>query len=177
MIGNAVKFTHEGEVLVKVNTTPLETSIQLNTDDDIEKKYVTVHFEVRDTGIGIPTDKMDRLFKSFSQVDSSTARQYGGTGLGLTISKQLCELMGGTMTVKSTVGKGSCFSFSIVAKVLPTLDSEQVSNIVHQLQEKRVLIVDDNATNREILTLQTQSWEMHPVVAQSAYEALGILSC
>ncbi|ESA38979.1 multi-sensor hybrid histidine kinase [Leptolyngbya sp. Heron Island J] len=177
LIGNAVKFTHEGEVLVKVNTTPLETSVQSNTDDDIEKKYVTVHFDVQDTGIGIPADKMDRLFKSFSQVDSSTARQYGGTGLGLTISKQLCELMGGTMTVKSTIGEGSCFSFSIVAEVLPTLASEQVSNLVHQLQDKRVLIVDDNATNREILTLQTQSWKMQPIVAQSAYEALGILSC
>ncbi|NEZ64686.1 response regulator [Leptolyngbyaceae cyanobacterium CCMR0082] len=183
LIGNAVKFTHEGEVLVKVRTTPLQQS----SIEDIELKdishaqgkesLVTLHFDIQDTGIGIPTDKMDRLFKSFSQVDASTTRQYGGTGLGLSISKQLCELMGGKMMVTSVVGEGSCFSFSIVVDALPTLENEQVSDIAHQLKDKRVLIVDDNATNREILTLQTQSWEMQPITAQSAYEALGILSC
>ncbi|MEM9485576.1 MAG: response regulator, partial [Cyanobacteria bacterium P01_F01_bin.116] len=110
------------------------------------------------------------------QVDSSTARKYGGTGLGLAISKQLCELMGGTMSVTSVVGEGSCFSFSIVAKVLQLSESE-IDSIPHQLKGKRVLIVDDNATNRKILTLQTQSWEMQPTAVQSAYEALGMLSC
>ncbi|MBX2865204.1 MAG: response regulator [Leptolyngbyaceae cyanobacterium MAG.088] len=183
LIGNAVKFTHEGEVLVKVRTIPQqESSIQKAVANDIEhetaeKSYVSVHFDIQDTGIGIPADKMDRLFKSFSQVDTSTTRKYGGTGLGLTISKQLCELMGGNMTVTSVVGQGSCFSFSIVAEALPTLDSEQISNIAYQLKDKRVLIVDDNATNREILTLQAKSWKMQPITAQSAYEALGILSC
>ncbi|NEQ53827.1 MAG: response regulator, partial [Leptolyngbya sp. SIO3F4] len=175
LVGNAIKFTHEGEVLVKVRTTPLEAPAA-NTDHSGEKNYVTVHFDVQDTGIGIPADKMGRLFKSFSQVDSSTARKYGGTGLGLAISKQLCELMGGTMSVTSTVGEGSCFSFSIVAEVLPSLETEQ-QVATHQLKGKRVLIVDDNATNREILNLQTQSWDMEPTIAQSAYEALGIISC
>ncbi|MEA5467051.1 response regulator [Leptothoe sp. PORK10 BA2] len=176
LVGNAIKFTHEGEVLVKVSTSPFTPTLPLNREQDIEKDYINVHFEVQDTGIGIPANKMDRLFKSFSQVDSSTARKYGGTGLGLSISKQLCELMGGTMDVTSVLGKGSCFSFSIVAEVLPLSESE-IASVPYQLKGKRVLIVDDNATNRKILTLQTQSWEMQPTVAQSAYEALGILSC
>ncbi|MGD1949041.1 MAG: response regulator [Leptolyngbyaceae cyanobacterium] len=178
LVGNAIKFTHEGEILVKVRTAPLSVSSPAYPKQTIEKdkNYVTVYFDVQDTGIGIPTDKMDRLFKSFSQVDSSTARKYGGTGLGLVISKQLCELMGGAMTVSSVVGEGSCFSFSIVTEVLPSLESEIVSTN-NQLKGKRVLIVDDNATNRKILTLQTQSWEMKSTAAQSAYEALGVLSC
>ncbi|MEM0979636.1 MAG: response regulator [Cyanobacteria bacterium P01_H01_bin.58] len=178
LIGNAVKFTHEGEVVVKVRTKPLKTLLSTNTGKESEtpKEHVNIHFDIQDTGIGIPADKMDRLFASFSQVDSSTSRQYGGTGLGLAISKRLCELMGGTMTVTSEVGVGSCFSFSIVAEALPALKTEQLANAAHQLKGKRVLIVDDNATNREILTLQTQSWEMIPVSAQSAYEAIGILS-
>lgn len=177
LVGNAVKFTHEGEVVVKVYTTPDLPASERKINQNDDKRFINVHFDVRDTGIGIPSDKMDRLFASFSQVDSSTARQYGGTGLGLAISKRLCEMMGGTMTVTSTVGIGSCFSFSIRAKVLPTLETENLQDIAHTLKSKRVLIVDDNATNREILTLQTQSWEMTPMAAQSAYEAIGILSC
>ncbi|MEM9809505.1 MAG: response regulator, partial [Cyanobacteria bacterium P01_D01_bin.56] len=174
LIGNAIKFTHEGEILVKVRTGPIERSSKI--DRPVEKKYVTVHFDVQDTGIGIPADKMDRLFKSFSQVDSSTARKYGGTGLGLAISKQLCELMGGNISATSVVGKGSCFSFSIVAEVLPPSERDRLPNADH-LKGKRVLIVDDNATNCTILTLQTQSWEMQPTAVKSGYEALGILTC
>lgn len=174
LIGNAIKFTYEGEILIKVRTGPVERSSKI--DRPVEKKYVTVHFDVQDTGIGIPADKMDRLFKSFSQVDSSTARKYGGTGLGLAISKQLCELMGGTISVTSVVGKGSCFSFSIVAEVLPPSERDMLPNADH-LRGKRVLIVDDNATNCTILKLQTQSWEMQPTAVQSGYEALGILTC
>ena len=178
LVGNAIKFTHEGEILVKVRTAPVSVDspsyLEQNTEKD--RNYVTVYFDVQDTGIGIPADKMDRLFKSFSQVDSSTARKYGGTGLGLVISKQLCELMGGAMIVSSVVGEGSCFSFSIVAEALPSLESKTVSTN-NQLKGKRALIVDDNATNRKILTLQTQSWEMESTAVQSAYEALGLLSC
>ena len=178
LVGNAIKFTHKGEILVKVHTSPLSVDSPLYPKHAIEtdKKYVTVHFDVQDTGIGIPADKIDRLFKSFSQVDSSTARKYGGTGLGLAISKHLCELMGGTITVTSMVGEGSCFSFSIVAEVLPVLAAETASTVNH-LEGKRILIVDDNATNRKILTLQTQAWAMQPTAVQSAYEALGLLSC
>ena len=177
LVGNAVKFTHKGEVVVKVRTTLQDPPLEKNAEQTTEKQYINIHFDVQDTGIGIPADKMDRLFASFSQVDSSTARQYGGTGLGLAISKRLCEMMGGSMSVTSTVGVGSCFSFSILAEVLPALETEPLKNTVYNLQGKRVLIVDDNATNREILTLQTQSWQMEPTTAQSAYEAIGILSC
>ncbi len=173
LLSNAVKFTQQGEVVVEVHAKSVEAPERL-TDHDC----LTIDFSVQDTGIGIPADKMDRLFKSFSQVDSSTTRQYGGTGLGLAISKKLCELMGGTMTVSSVLGEGSCFSFSIVAQVLPEPDmSMQSLKRNEALSGKRLLIVDDNATNRDILELQTKSWGLVPVAVQSGYEALGILSC
>ncbi|MDV3353199.1 response regulator [Leptothoe sp. LEGE 181152] len=172
LVGNAVKFTHEGEVVVKVHTTPSESDPQSANDE-----FLTIHFLVQDTGIGIPANKVDRLFKSFSQVDSSTTRKYGGTGLGLAISKKLCELMGGAMSVTSVVGEGSCFSFSISVQVFSEQDTPQAPQPNNQLLGKRVLIVDDNATNRDILTLQTKSWGIVPIAAQSGYEALGILSC
>ncbi len=186
LLGNAVKFTHEGEVVVKVRAakepSPEESADQTKQTKRAEAatqdNRIRLYFDVQDTGIGIPEDKMSRLFQSFSQVDSSITRQYGGTGLGLAISKQLSELMGGTMTVESTVGEGSCFSFSIVTEVLPTQESAQPNKAAtHMLAEKRLLIVDDNATNREILTLQAEGWDMVPQAAQSGYEALGILSC
>ncbi|MEM9266982.1 MAG: ATP-binding protein, partial [Cyanobacteria bacterium P01_F01_bin.13] len=153
LVGNAVKFTHQGEVVVKIHNTPLDalpdvskksapTNIIKTSATEITEKqeprpqFVTVHFDVQDTGIGIPENKIHRLFESFSQVDSSTARQYGGTGLGLAISKRLCEMMGGTMTVTSQVGKGSCFSFSMVAEVLPDLETDLLSDITYKLRGK-----------------------------------------
>ena len=120
---------------------------------------------MRDTGIGIPPDRMDRLFQSFSQVDASTTRRYGGTGLGLAISKRLCELMGGTMWVESkgVPGEGSTFHFTIRAQAAPALAQRaHLRGLQPQLAGKRVLIVDDNPTNRRIVTLQTQSWGMIP---------------
>lgn len=172
LISNAVKFTHEGEVIVKIGSSRQQHA----TEPAIQDGKIHIHFDVQDTGIGIPEDKMNRLFQSFSQIDSSITRQYGGTGLGLAISKKLCELMGGNLTVTSTAGKGSCFSFSIEAEVWVANESYPAHGI-HKLTDKRLLIVDDNATNREILTLQTESWNMLPLTAQSGYEALGILSC
>ncbi|MEM6255362.1 MAG: response regulator [Cyanobacteria bacterium P01_D01_bin.156] len=173
LLGNAVKFTHAGEVVVKVHAT--EAEAQGHSTDN---SYTTVHFSVQDTGIGIAEEKMSRLFESFSQADSSITRQYGGTGLGLTISKKLCHLMGGTMTVSSVTGEGSCFSFSIVAQVLPQTEATpQVRANDNAIMGKRLLIVDDNATNRDVVMLQTQSWGMVPVAVQSGYEALGLLSC
>ncbi|MFK8182129.1 MAG: response regulator [Phormidesmis sp.] len=186
LIGNAVKFTHEGEVVVKVSCESMdslapnpETSDSQSAPQNLVSPNHTIgiRFDVRDTGIGIPTDKLNRLFQSFSQVDSSIARQYGGTGLGLAISKKLCELMGGTMTVSSTVGEGSCFSFSIVTQVVSGNADNRTEKSSQQLSGKRLLIVDDNATNREILMRQTESWGMTALSAQSGYEALGILSC
>jgi signal transduction histidine kinase/CheY-like chemotaxis protein/HPt (histidine-containing phosphotransfer) domain-containing protein len=148
LLANAIKFTPAGEVGVTVSARRLEGSRQ------------EVHFAVRDTGIGIPKDRFDRLFKVFSQVDVSTTRRYGGTGLGLAISKRLSELMGGRIWVESEPGKGSTFHVTIVADEVEALeraaDGEQP-----ELAGKRVLIVDDNASNRLLLKLQTERWGMH----------------
>jgi CheY-like chemotaxis protein len=163
LLGNAVKFTDSGEVVL---------TVQPATDD---KRPATVHFSIRDTGIGIPPERIDRLFKAFSQVDASTSRNYGGTGLGLAISRRLCEMMGGDMWVESegVRGKGSTFHFTINApessspKPKPYLLGDQPL-----LAGKRVLIVDDNATNRRILAIQTQKWGMLPKETGSPKEAL-----
>ena len=134
-----------------------------------------LHFTVRDTGIGIPPDRLGMLFQAFTQVDASTSRKYGGTGLGLAISRRLSEMMGGTMWVESAgvPGQGSAFHFTIRAdaapeiRVRPHLAGEQAV-----LRGRRVLIVDDNATNRRILRLQTGSWGMLPRETASPHEAL-----
>jgi PAS domain S-box-containing protein len=135
----------------------------------------SLHFAVRDTGIGIPADRLNRLFQAFSQVDASTTRKYGGTGLGLAVSKRLSELMGGTMWVESegVPGKGSAFHFTIrapeaaEARVRPSLQGE-----APELRDRSVLVVDDNATNRRILSLQMQRWGMQPRSTGSPGEAL-----
>src|SRR5207249_7088739 len=115
-----------------------------------------VHFAVRDTGVGIPPERFDRLFKSFSQVDVSTTRRYGGTGLGLAICQRLCELMGGRIWAESEVGKGSTFHFTIVAEAAPAPAPHHDEH--RELVGKRVLIVDDNRSNRRMLKLQSESW-------------------
>jgi PAS domain S-box-containing protein len=153
LLGNAVKFTKCGEVVVQVASR--------RVDEQPGGAY-ELHFLVRDTGIGIPPDRMDRLFKSFSQIDASTTRQYGGTGLGLVISKRLCELMGGVMWVESQVDEGSTFHFTIQAQSAPAPPKPYLQESQPSLSGRRVLIVDDNATNRRILTLQTQAWGMLP---------------
>ena len=165
-LSNAVKFTDRGEVIVSVASRPAKD------DDDPTHEII---FSVRDTGIGIPADRMDRLFQSFSQVDASTARRYGGTGLGLAISKRLAELMGGTAWVESTPGEGSTFYFSIRARVakggLPVYRTGEQAH----LRTKRALVVDDNATNRRIVELQLLSWGMSSVSVSSGAEALDLL--
>src|SRR6185503_14936005 len=112
---------------------------------------------VRDTGIGIPADRMNRLFRSFSQVDASTTRQYGGTGLGLAISKRLCELMNGQLWVESAPGEGSTFWFTITAPVASHGRSSRRREI-DGMAGTRVLIVDDHAVSRSVLVQQTESW-------------------
>ncbi|MCP4542767.1 MAG: response regulator [Chloroflexi bacterium] len=159
LLSNGIKFTEQGEIVVQV------TSKQVDTDHELQ-------FSVRDTGIGIPLDRMERLFQSFSQVDASTTRRYGGTGLGLVISKRLSELMGGTMWVESEEGQGSTFYFTIQAKVAPGPILPYLESAQPNLNGKRVLIVDDNATNRRILTLQTRTWGMLSRDANSPIEAL-----
>jgi len=162
LTANAVKFVHDGEVGVRVSLV------------EEDENDVLLRFSVRDTGIGIPEDKLGLLFDKFTQVDASTTRQYGGTGLGLAISKQLAELMGGEIGVESKESKGSEFWFTVhlgkqakgvQAKSLPPAD----------LQDIRVLIVDDNATNRDIQTPRLESWGMRPSEAIDGADALHAL--
>jgi len=134
-----------------------------------------LHFSVVDTGIGIPADKMGRLFKSFSQVDASTTRHYGGTGLGLAISKSLAELMGGRMWAESAAGKGSTFHFTIQVQPAPDVVPPPLKGAQPQLAGLRLLIVDDNPTNRRILTLQARKWGMVPRDVEGGKQALELL--
>lgn len=167
LIGNAIKFTEHGEVVVSVSAA----------GSSLPDNYHSLHFAVRDTGIGISEDNLKRLFKSFSQADASTTRKYGGTGLGLAISKRLCELMNGSMWAQSdgVPGHGTTFHFIILAQAVPTLPSVD-SNPEHpQLAGKRLLIVDKNDTNCHILITQTTNWGMLPQATASEREALDWL--
>ncbi len=164
LLSNASKFTSDGEIVVDVQGRKLRWSGQ--------DRY-QLHFTVSDSGIGIPADRLDRLFKSFSQVDASTTRKYGGTGLGLTISKQLAELMGGTMWVESVEGEGSTFHFTIEVQVAEEQRSRPYLETDHpHLVDTKVLVVDDNETNRRILEAQVRSWGMTAVVESGGPEAL-----
>src|SRR6266545_1432237 len=160
LLSNAIKFTQAGEVVVTIMAHVLH--------DQTHEIYMTV----RDTGIGIPADRMHRLFQAFSQVDASTTRHYGGTGLGLVISKRLCEMMGGTMWVESTLGQGTTFHFSFRATAVDSQARVYLRGKVPQLAGKRLLVVDDNATNRRILKLQAEAWGMSVRAAESGAEAL-----
>jgi signal transduction histidine kinase/CheY-like chemotaxis protein len=167
LLGNAVKFTEHGEVFLHIRQVGKPTP-----------GASRLHFAVHDTGIGIPPDRMDRLFKTFSQVDASTTRQFGGTGLGLAISKRIVNLMGGRIWVESTLGKGSIFQFEIEmppAQAAP-IAKPYLNGRVPALTGRRVLIVDDNATNCRILGLQTESWGLVPCIVSSGAEALALLA-
>ncbi len=164
LIGNAVKFTHEGDIVVFASSR-----LRQNGQHEI-------HFAVKDTGIGIPPDRLDRLFQSFSQVDTSTTRQYGGSGLGLAISKRLTELMGGQIWVESEVGKGSIFHFTITVAQVEKLNNAKSPKNNHLLQNRHVLIVDDNLTNRTILARQVESWQMIPHCYKSSASAISALN-
>jgi PAS domain S-box-containing protein len=179
LLSNAVKFTDEGEIVLSVRSQPLkrwpsEGQEKQPEGDQIALPFHQVHFSVRDTGLGIPADRMDRLFRSFSQVDASTTRKYGGTGLGLTISKRLSEMMGGDTWVESSgiPGEGSTFHFSMLAEIAPDQPRIYLRGEQPELTGKHLLIVDDNATNRLILARQGQTWGMQPRAAASAEEAL-----
>ncbi|MFW5881074.1 MAG: response regulator [Roseicyclus sp.] len=163
LLSNAVKFTDAGEVVLTVtNTTP----------DARIGEPALLSFEVRDTGIGIPPDRMDRLFRSFSQVDASTTRRFGGTGLGLVITKRLVELMAGEISVTSEVGRGSTFSFSLPMTIAPLPDLSQRRSQLDLIRGRKIMIVDDNRTNRLILTEKLQSWELSVTAAARPQEAL-----
>jgi len=178
LIGNGLKFTHQGEVIVTVKAAPysLESSAAESFPTQSFIPTYKLEFSIQDTGIGIPVNRLDRLFKAFSQVDSSTTREYGGTGLGLVISQRLAHLMGGEMWVESQVGVGSTFFFTILTTTVKNEAQNYSENNLGSLVGKRVLIVDDNATNRKILLTQTQFWGMEPIAFSSGQEALEWLS-
>ncbi|MGZ8474572.1 MAG: ATP-binding protein, partial [Candidatus Deferrimicrobiaceae bacterium] len=162
LVGNAVKFTERGEVVVRASLD--------SRDDD----SVTVRFSVRDTGIGIPRGALEKIFNSFTQADGSTTRKFGGTGLGLTISRQLVEMMGGTIRVESEPGRGSDFIFT--ARLRKAGESDLMPSISRpDLKGLKVIVVDDNRTNREILEKQLYVWGMRSRGAGGADEALSFL--
>ena len=170
LLSNGIKFTERGEVLVTV-TSEREMEIQGHG----ETASHVLRFTVRDTGIGIPADRLHRLFQAFSQVDASTTRKYGGTGLGLAVSRRLCEIMGGTMWVESegVPGKGSAFHFTVRAVQATELPvRSHLQREAPELSGKQVLIVDDNATSVRIVTVLTQGWGMLPRATRSPEEAL-----
>jgi len=165
LVSNAIKFTESGEIVITVNARLI----------DRETNTYELRFDIRDTGIGIAPEAIAKLFKAFSQADNSIARQYGGTGLGLAICKQLCELMGGEISVSSTVGAGSTFSFSIRASAI-TENADTTSLLLPELIGKRVLSVNTNLTLQQAIALYTQPWGMRVQAAYSATDALQSLT-
>ena len=174
LLSNAVKFTDEGEVTLRVQLKSAPPEPANETTSSAGVPYV-LHFSVRDTGIGIPAEKRDRLFESFSQVDSSMSREYGGTGLGLSISKRLVEAMGGEMWVESEVGEGSTFHFTVEAKAVPTDEAPEDPDDTSLLEGNRVLVVDDNATTRQLLRQQTERWDMVPTAVAWGEDVFRVL--
>jgi two-component system, sensor histidine kinase and response regulator len=163
LVGNAVKFTPRGEVIVRVRAVA--------ADDE----RIRLRFEVRDTGIGMAPALQARLFEPFSQGDASTTRRYGGTGLGLAISRRLVDLMGGEMTVASTPGEGSTFSFTVPLERRPSTEPTEAGEQAAPLRGRRVLVLDDNPTNREIVELQVSAWGMTVTSTATGSEALEAL--
>jgi len=161
LTGNAIKFTQEGEVVIQVETEKEEDS------------SVLLHFMVSDTGIGIPPDKIETIFETFSQADGSTTRRYGGTGLGLAITRQLVEMMGGRIWVESEPGKGSTFHFTARFGLSAQKATDSLRLRELDLSGLPVLIVDDNATNRLVLKEMTSSWGLEPTEAEDGKEALA----
>ena len=163
LLSNAVKFTERGEVVVHVDAEPAGAG------------SYRLRLTVRDTGIGIPRDRMDRLFQSFSQVDASTTRRYGGTGLGLAISSRLVELMGGSIRAESDEGTGSTFHIALTVEEAVVAQRYASDDGLPRLHGRRLLVVDDNATNREIVSRHARAWGMHPVAVTLPSEALSLL--
>ncbi len=165
LVGNAIKFTNEGEVALRVRQ---------EAKDGCE---LILHFTVSDTGIGIPEDKRDLIFDPFAQADSSTTRKYGGTGLGLTISSRLVQMMGGQIWVESEEGRGSHFHFTARLQAADRKEIKVGSPAPPEvLRGVRVLVVDDNQTNRRILEGMLRRWEMIPVCVESGEQALAELA-
>jgi CheY-like chemotaxis protein/HPt (histidine-containing phosphotransfer) domain-containing protein len=162
LAGNALKFTHEGEISVRAG---------LVTETDAD---VVVRFSVKDTGIGIASEKQPRMFEKFTQADASTTRRYGGTGLGLAISKRLVELMGGEIGLVSEEGRGSEFWFTV--RLAKQAETERPPAPTAEIRGAHVLVVDDNATNREVLSTQLRAWGVRPEEAADGPSALLALA-
>ena len=163
LVGNAVKFTDEGEIVVTVKA------------EQITETAAVLHFSVSDTGIGIEKSKMNRIFDAFMQADGSTTREYGGTGLGLTICSQLVGLMGGRIWAESEVGKGSTFHFTIEFELHEDTRGEPLVIKSGMLEGTRILAVDDNGTNRKILVEMLSHWQTRAKAAGRGEEALEAL--
>jgi signal transduction histidine kinase/CheY-like chemotaxis protein len=163
LVSNAIKFTHKGEVFLEVSL--VETS----------KGIAKLNFELRDTGIGIAANKIPKLFNSFSQVDSSTTRKYGGTGLGLVICERLVHLMDGDISVRSELNVGTSFYFTIKAELGKQEESAYLYSMSTHLEGKRILVVDDNETNRRVLQMQLEHWRLIPFLVSSGAEAIAVL--
>ncbi len=166
LIGNAVKFTSEGEIVVTVTAEPV-------VDGD---ERVRLSFGVRDTGIGIKAEAIGRLFDAFTQEDESTTRRFGGTGLGLSICKRLVEAMGGRIWVESELGVGSTFRFTMTGAPAPYVRPRYLEGPSEALAGRRALVVDDNATNLKIVERYLESWGLRPHTVRSGREALAALA-
>ena len=164
LVGNAIKFTEEGEVVVRVEVA-----------GEPAPEEVSVRFAVSDTGIGIPPDKQEKVFRAFEQEDTSTTRRYGGTGLGLSIAARLVALMGGTITVQSEPGRGSTFAFTAKFGRQPHPAETTPALPPVLLRDLRVLVVDDNATNRHILEEWLRDWQMSPTAVGDGVAAMDVL--
>ena len=163
LVGNAIKFTDDGEVVVRVENQPAD------------RGQVELHFAIRDTGIGIAPEQQQKLFQAFTQADMSTTRKYGGTGLGLTISARLVQMMGGRISLESAAGRGTTFHFT--ARFTPAIGPvpRPPQPRIEQVRGLSVLAVDDNATNRQILQEMLRNWGLVPTVVESGAEALAAL--
>ncbi len=162
LVSNAVKFTEVGEIFLNVNVESLST------------EHARLHFTVTDTGIGIASDKLDQIFHPFEQAEASTTRRFGGTGLGLTISRQLVEMMRGRMWVESEVGRGSTFHFIAEFDISENQHAHAPAEL-ESLVDMPVLVIDDNFTNRRILSEILRHWHMQPIMADSAAAARAAL--
>ncbi|MEM7464693.1 MAG: response regulator, partial [Pseudomonadota bacterium] len=174
LMGNAVKFTDAGHVLVDVSGSVVPDSPAPEPQDG-KQPLIKLHLRIEDTGIGIPPEKCRTVFDKFSQVDGSATRRHEGTGLGLAIASSLVELMGGEMGVESQVGKGSTFWFTIVLPAYGQTAEEGVPAIPVDVTGSRILVVDDNAVNRAILLEQLSAWGFDAAVCESGQEGMKVL--
>jgi CheY-like chemotaxis protein len=172
LLDNAVKFTRQGDAVLLVETQPVKYENGDRPDTAHDQWYEWL-FKVRHTGVGTAGQDMGRLFESFTQLDTSTTRRYGGTGLGLAISKQLVDMMNCRIWVESELGQGTTFSFTIQAQAAAYYKPDYLAQNQPTLRDKRMLVVDDNETNRKIVCLQGELWGIEVVEAASGQEALA----